>query len=228
MDGFSFSTVLANHGASTTELPVRNGSIRTVYAPFADVRSVGDGLSNGENIRRKELSALRCLTTRLMVSTLKSNVISQHIAQIMWWQRYVFDKREVCDETGDEGVAWQLNVGKHIRLHLTLSLYQMQGYQAASQANPSKYTSPRARTSRITRAGKHYRLPILDLQATLGDFRPQHGKSSLEMGCFVIILSSIEEEFSQPCTTIPVVWTSECLCRSPPLRSLRNAKCPAQ
>lgn len=44
MDGFSFNTVLANHGASTIELPVRKGSIRTVYAPLADVRSVGDGL----------------------------------------------------------------------------------------------------------------------------------------------------------------------------------------
>ena len=76
MDGFSFNTVLANHGASTIELPVRKGSIRTVYAPLADVRSVGDGLWNGEKVRRKELSALRCLTTRLMVSTLKSKVVS--------------------------------------------------------------------------------------------------------------------------------------------------------
>ena len=57
---------------------------------------------------------------------------------------------------------------------VTLRLYQMQGYQAALQADPSKYTSRKARTSRITRAGplgKHYRLPSLDFQVILGEFR---------------------------------------------------------
>lgn len=75
IDGFSLKTVLANHEASTIELPVRKGSIKTVYAPLAEVRSLGEGFSRGEKVRRKELSALRCLTTRLMVSTLTSDVV---------------------------------------------------------------------------------------------------------------------------------------------------------
>lgn len=76
MDGFSLCTVFANHGARTIELPVRNGSMRTVNAPLADVRLLEDGFSKGEKVKRNELSALRCLTTRLIVSTLKSDCVS--------------------------------------------------------------------------------------------------------------------------------------------------------
>jgi hypothetical protein len=71
MAGTSVCTVLANHGARTIELPVMNGSISTVYAPLAEVRSLDDGFSKGKKVSRNELSALRCLTTRLILSTLK-------------------------------------------------------------------------------------------------------------------------------------------------------------
>lgn len=54
--------VVANHGAVTTESPVSHGSIRIEKAPLEDVSCERDGCDSGENIRRKVLSAFRCLT----------------------------------------------------------------------------------------------------------------------------------------------------------------------
>jgi hypothetical protein len=59
---------MANHGAVTIELPTSHGSMSTLYAPFADLRSEGKGCASGENMRRKVESALRCRTVTDIVA----------------------------------------------------------------------------------------------------------------------------------------------------------------
>ena len=54
--------VMANQGAVTIELPTSHGSMRMLYAPFADLRSEGRGCGSGEKMSRKVASAFRCRT----------------------------------------------------------------------------------------------------------------------------------------------------------------------
>lgn len=91
IEGASVCNVLANHGARTIELPVMKGSMSTVYAPLAGVRSPEEGFSNGEKVKRKELSALRCRTSKLIVSIVKAPSLSQHIARLVWAQ-YMYEE----------------------------------------------------------------------------------------------------------------------------------------
>jgi len=55
--------LIANHGLFTTQHAVdTQGSHNTEKAPFADLRSLAEGFSWAEKMRRKVESALRCLT----------------------------------------------------------------------------------------------------------------------------------------------------------------------
>jgi hypothetical protein len=67
MHGATLCVVQANHGFATIDFPVSQGSIRIEYAPFADLRSDAEGLTSGENMRRKLASAFKCLTVNDMV-----------------------------------------------------------------------------------------------------------------------------------------------------------------
>jgi hypothetical protein len=66
MQGGTLSVVQANHGFATIDLPVSQGSMRIVYAPFAELKSDADAGPSGENMRRKLASAFKCLTVNDM------------------------------------------------------------------------------------------------------------------------------------------------------------------
>jgi hypothetical protein len=54
--------VQANHGFATIDSPVNQGSIRIVNVRFTNLKSDVNGCASGENVRRKQASAFRCLT----------------------------------------------------------------------------------------------------------------------------------------------------------------------
>ena len=62
MKGGMLWVVWANHGFETIDAPFSQGSIRIVYALFAELKWDVGGCASGEKMRRKLASAFKCLT----------------------------------------------------------------------------------------------------------------------------------------------------------------------